>query len=311
MSLQKQLIESANEVTRLQKVRSRLDQLNQEIADTQGKLEFLVKKVDEESEDIDALNKTGIKSIFYKILGSKEEQLEKERQELLQVNLEYDEVRKSLELLEYERNILEGKVGELPAAEKHHQRLLKRREEEILDSNPVLAKQIYSIDHEIDLRRKMIFEMQEALNVGADALKLLDNVMNKLQQAQNWGQWNNRRRGMINMSARYMDHAKDAAYRARISLQQFERELKDVYGAQNFNLNFRFESSSSFVDVFFDNLITDWVVHQKIQNTFASVRSVRDRTYRLASTLQNEVPKVEQEMNQLAIQRKQLIQGVA
>ena len=48
-----------------------------------------------EFEDIENLEKLGMKALFYKVLGSQEEQLEKERQEYLQASLKYDQVRKT------------------------------------------------------------------------------------------------------------------------------------------------------------------------------------------------------------------------
>lgn len=310
--LQEKIITAANDVTRLQKVRARLEQLNQEIVDLEGKIGFLVQKVDEESKDIEALKKTGVKSLFYKILGNKEAQLEKERQEYLQANLEYDEAQKSLELLKYERNILESKVHQLPAAEKNYEALLQERENEILQSDPVLKRTIENIDFQIDQRRKVIFEMQEAIQVGTDAIKLLDMVVGKLNQAVSWGQWDAYgRRGRMpgHFKYRYIDQAKDLAYKANISLRQFEQELRDIYGPKKFNLSVKFDAFASFTEVFFDNLITDWIVQQKIHNTLSGVRSVRDRVYRLVSSLQVDIPKRQQEMEALAAERKRTIVG--
>ena len=58
-----------------------------------GPLELNMQK---EFEDIEALEKLGMKTLFYKVLGSQQEQLEKERQDYLQASLKYDQVRKSL-----------------------------------------------------------------------------------------------------------------------------------------------------------------------------------------------------------------------
>ncbi len=308
-----ELTNVTKELEGLKKVGSRLEDLNREITELQGKVGYLVKQVDKESEDIETLKKTGVKSLFYKVLGSKEEQLEKERQEYLEANLRYDEARKSLELLEYERSILEGKIKAMPGTRQRHQDLLKLREQEIIASNPRLAAKINTIDAQITERQKMLYEVEEAMGVGRGANHLLEQVLVKLDQAVNWGQWDmTGRRGQMSghMKHRQIDMAKDLAYKAKISLTQFEKELRDIYGPENFGLTVRIPTFSSFTDIFFDNLITDWIVQQKIQNTRAGVLSVRDKTQRLLITLKGTTPKIESEIAQLQEARKTVLKTI-
>ncbi len=313
MDTRTELSEVTNKLESLKKVGNRLEDLNREITQLQGKITYLVKQVDKESEDIETLKKTGVKSLFYKVLGSKEEQLEKERQEYLEANLRYDEVRKSIELLEYERNILEGKIKELPKTDRRYKELLKLREKEIIASNPQLAAKINTIDQQMHERQKMLFEIEEAMGVGRSANHLLEQVVIKLNQAVNWGQWDMAgRRGQMtsHMKHRQIDMAKDLAYKAKISLTQFEKELRDIYGPENFGLTVRIPSFSSFTDIFFDNLITDWIVQQKIQNTRTGVVSVKDKVQRLLSTLNGTVPKINYEINQLEEARKAVLKSI-
>ncbi len=311
MDTRTELSEVTTKLDRLKKVDHRLEDLNRELTDLEGKIAYLVKQVDKESADIETLNKTGVKSLFYKVLGSKEEQLEKERQEYLEANLRYDEARKSLELLVYERNVLEEKIRALPATQRRHRELLKLREQEIIASNPQLAAKINSIDAQITERRKMIFEVEEALAVGRGAIHLLEQVLVKLNEAVNWGQWDMAgRRGRMttgHMKHRQIDMAKDLAYKAKISLTQYEKELRDIYGPENFGLTVTIPTFSSFTDIFFDNLITDWIVQQKIQNTRSGVISVKDKTLRLQATLKGMLPKMRYEIEQLEEARKAVL----
>jgi len=312
MDIRTELSEVTKKMERLKKIGTRLEDLNREVTDLQGKVAYLVKQVDKESEDIAILKKTGVKSLFYKILGSKEDQLEKERQEYLEANLRYDEARKSLELLEYERNILEGKIKAMPATARRFQELLKLREQEIISSNPQLAVRINTIDAQITEREKMIFEVEEALAVGQDAAHLLDQVLSKLDQAVSWGKWDmvgRRGRASGQMKHRQIDMAKDLAYKAKISLTQFEKELRDIYGPEDFKLTVRIPTFSAFTDIFFDNLITDWIVQQKIQNTRSGVMSVKDKTQRLLATLKGTAPKINYEIAQLEEARKSVLKS--
>ena len=104
-----------------------------------------------------------------------------------------------------------------------------------------------------------------------------------------------------------IDRAKDYAYKTKYVLQQFEKELRDVYTQQDFQLNLKFDSFNGFTDIFFDNLISDWLVQHKIHNTLSSVLSVRDKVIRLTNSLQNEIPKLEDQIYKLDEDRQQII----
>lgn len=292
-----------------QKIERHLIELAKKIDKENKQLAELTKKLDSEADDIADLEKMSLKSVFHKILGSKEEQIEKERQEYLQFSLKYDEAKKTLELLEYEREVLEKKFDQGKGLEAKLAQLLKRREQEVMFQNPKIAQQVNGIVQKVQQHERMIFEIEEALAVGKDAQYLLDQIVGYLNQAKSWGQWDmaGRQRHAGRMKHSQIDRAKNLSYKVKYNLEQFEKELKDVYRNQSFELNLTFASFSGFTDIFFDNLLTDWLVQQKIQNTLTSVQSVRDKVIRLRHSLQAEVPIIEEQIFSLEEKRQQLI----
>ena len=308
----KQLHKTLKSYQSFRKVESRLIELQKLLDDENRKLTATIKQIEKEQNDIKKLEKMSLTSIFHNVLGSKEEQLEKERQEYLQVSLQYDESIKSIKLLEYEQGVLEKKRTKLVGMEKLLDDLIKKRQEEIKIDNPKAAQRIYSLMEQSDEYQRMIFEMGEAVDVGTQAMKLLNKMIDSLNQAKTWGQWDMAGRGRRRSQASYrkrnqIDRAKDYAYKTKYVLQQFEKELRDVYTQQDFQLNLKFDSFNGFTDIFFDNLITDWLVQQKIHNTLSSVLSVRDKVIRLTNSLQNEIPKLEDQIYKLDEDRQQII----
>lgn len=306
----KQLNKTLKSYQSFRKVESRLIELQKLIDDENKKLTITIKQIEKEQGDIKKLEKMSLTSIFHKVLGSKEEQLEKERQEYLQVSLQYDESIKSIKLLEYEQGVLEKKREKLVGMEKLLEDLIKKRQEEIKVENPKATQRIYSLMEQSDEYQRMIFEMGEAIDVGTQAMKILDKMIAALNQAKTWGQWDmaGRRRSQAGyMKRNQIDRARDLAYKAKYVLQQFEKELRDVYTQQDFQLNLKFDSFNGFTDIFFDNLITDWLVQQKIHNTLSSVLSVRDKVIRLTKSLENEIPKLEDAIYKLDEDKQQII----
>ncbi len=62
--------------------------------DSKAELVRVDNKLEKEYKDIEKLENLSIKGLFYKILGSKEEQIERERQDYLQIVLKQKEILK-------------------------------------------------------------------------------------------------------------------------------------------------------------------------------------------------------------------------
>ncbi|HAK42313.1 MAG TPA: hypothetical protein DCM59_05845, partial [Clostridium sp.] len=101
-SLNKELINAKEKLHRKQKLEGLINHTNEALqkeVDRKVELEDIFK---DEDKDVKKLESLSITSIFYSILGSKEKQLEKERQELLAARLKYEECAKSVLDLEKE-----------------------------------------------------------------------------------------------------------------------------------------------------------------------------------------------------------------
>lgn len=173
----------------VKKADARLNELEPEIAKLRGELKPLESNMQKEFEDIEALEKIGMKTLFYKVLGSQQEQIEKERQEYLQASLKYDQVRKSLELAEFERNILIKKVGGLGAIEQRLNELSAKQEMEIINMPGAASLELKKIYSQIEAQHRMKIDISEAMKAGTKSLECIDSVVAGLQQAHNWGQW--------------------------------------------------------------------------------------------------------------------------
>ena len=294
----------------LKVVESHLDEINKQLSTANKKLSQLDKEVNKELADWEALEGKGVKSIFYKVLGSKEQQIEKERQEYLEVSLKYNEFKKSVELMEFEQKVLKKKTGSIATLEKKIVELKQLREKEILaDDNIVLKNQYEELLQRMDANRLIKKELEEAIFAGKTAFGSLKKTRAHLNQAIQWGQWDmgSRKGGMsAHMKHGAIDKANASASRAQHELRMFQRELQDINNG-SIEFDFKMEGFSRFTDFFFDNLISDWIIQQKIKNSLSSVESVMDRVSRLVGALDHELKIVHQEFNDLDNNRNQLL----
>ena len=293
----------------LKKSEARLAEIVPEIENVNREVQTLEQQMRKEFEDIENLEKLGMKALFYKVLGSQEEQLEKERQEYLQASLKYDQVRKNLELLEFEYNILKKKSGNLATIEQKLNDLSVRQEKELSNMPGAAALEIKKIYLQIDQQERLKIDISEAIKAGLKALECIDAVIAGLQQAHNWGQWDVSGRNPMSNHLKYsaIDKAKDWAYESNRQLKVFEKELLDVYKQIPEDFQLHIDSFNRFIDVFFDNLITDWIIQQKIYNALNNTLNIRDKVVRMIKTLEGENPKVAQTISTLEQRKKEFI----
>lgn len=300
--LQKDIRETIEAIISLDKVRIRYDEALNELKGAQSKLDRLHGIMVKELEDLNEIESKGLKPFFYKVLGSKEEQIEKERQEYLTASLKFNEYQKTVEILEFELDLLKKKLGDSSELKRKLEGLKSQRENEILRSHPALAQQLLSLSKKVDELYRFRKELEDVNTVGSKCVKSLNDMVQYLKSAKQWGNWDmmggNRSRRADYSKQAAIDKAKNISVWVKHELVNLNKELTDV-GHQNGKFQLNMDSFNSFTDIFFDNLITDWVVQQKITNTLSNTISVQDRVVLILKTIESEIHKTDKEITSL------------
>ena len=166
-----------------------------------------------------------------------------------------------------------------------------------------------ALSRKIDTRHVELKDIDEAIVAGAEALKYVRTLEKQLQKARNWGQWDTYggSGGSSWIKHQAVDKARDVLHLVRHSLLNFQKELSDVYEDAYIDINLRMEKIDRFVDIFFDNLITDWIVQQKIKNALNNVSKTKGQVIYAINKLKEEGPQVESEIKELEEKREQAI----
>lgn len=101
-STQAKIPETIAEIKKLNSIQKHHASITTELENSYHELTKLEDQLVDELEDIEKLEKISITSVFYKVLGSEDEQLEKHRHEYLTISLKQKELKKDIEILEYE-----------------------------------------------------------------------------------------------------------------------------------------------------------------------------------------------------------------
>jgi hypothetical protein len=314
MSVLQQLRETLSEMRELEKVNRHVDNLQSQLDKDYAELTLLVKRLEKEFKEYEKLENGSLKGIFYKILGNKEKQLEKERQEYLQLSLKHDELNERIKLSEYEMKVLDKKLGRYELLEKKLKQLKRQREQLLLRSDSTDSLKLRKLLKQMDDRVIFIKDIDEASEMGRVVMQQLDQMIHFLKTARNWGNWDMGTKGRAYSYRKHtnIDRAKQTAYRIQHNLRKYEDEIRDVYPEfKGFRFNLDLGKFNTFIDVFFDNLISDWIIQRRIVNSLNDVLSLRDKAKRINSSLNVDRKKTQTEIEELELHKDRIISGEA
>ncbi len=293
-AIQERIRETLEEFETLRNVDQHLLDLEAELKESYDKLRALDKVLDKELKDIESLEKLGVKSLFLKTLGNKEKQLEKERQDYLEASLKYKDLKQSVELLEFERDVLKKKTNRLPVIKKELEQLKESRKAEILArKDSAIYNELKEILHLSDVAVMLNKELVEAIEEGEKSMTLLAQLARYLEGVREWGTWNTGgRRGMHRSGA---DKALRHMSKTQQQLNSFTRELRDL-GENNIVFKLDMSHFKKFSNFFFDNLISDWIIMQRIKSTLNNIESTYAHVHRIVLSLKKEKTDNQQKM---------------
>jgi hypothetical protein len=240
---------------------------------TRAKFSELSEILKKEFADVQKLEGNGITALFYSFLGTKVEKLDKERQEYLSAKLKYDACKNEISNLERELERLKSELILLGEPEIELKKLLdekKRQLRQLSDSTCLKFEEL--LNNQYAAKK----EISEAILTGEKAMLYLKRAIDSLQNAQNWGTFDLLGGGILATAVKHskIDEAKNDIEEVQHYLNQFRRELSDTTLSSGQNLAVEMDSFTGFADYFFDNLITDWIVQSKINQSLEACRKM-------------------------------------
>ena len=312
-NLTTQIQNTLNELTQFDLAKERLKNIEKIINTTKIELTELRRLMEALNEDIQALEKISIKSLFVKFLGNKEQQLEEERQKYLHTALQYNEAKKSIELLDFEIKVLSEKLEKEPKVKAKLEILLEKRKQKILLAHKSEARELLHLDSLIDDILKFKREVHEAIIAAAKAADDLIKMEHALEQVKNWGTWdemNYKYQQNYDLLHASIDKAQLRASMAKVHLAIFMKELKDVYIKRPMPFVYDKTIFEEFTYKYFKNLVSDWVIQQKIAKAYTIVNTTKTRVLQLIASLKRELRDQENTITYIEEKKKKILLGI-
>ncbi len=306
--LNAQLIDLKEKIRLRDRLQRQLADVERTLAQEDGRLEVLEAQLRREENEVKRLEGLSLAGMFYAVLGDKEQRLDKERQEFLASKLQRDQCQYAVTTQERDLADLKGKLDCLTGLDAAYQSLLERKEKFLMQSGSPSVRQLLDLSEKQAGQESDLKEVQEAIDAGQALVSTLDGVIGSLQSAEGWGTWDMLGGGFLANLAKHsrIDDARERVHQAQELLRRFQRELTDVQSGESFLIDI--SSFDTFADFFFDGLIVDWIVQSKIQTSLDRTTQVRQRVASILQRLQNRQKDIQQQLNDLASQRQQLVE---
>jgi len=120
-----------------------------------------------------------------------------------------------------------------------------------------------------------IREIDEAISVGNEVIKSLNQALVSLGSARNFGIWDMLGGGFISGLLKHskINEANKELEYTRHLLDRFRKEVSDVHIVTDIQIDIG--GFARFADYFFDGLISDWYVQSKINENRQKVENVK------------------------------------
>lgn len=307
--LNQRLVELKELQRHRRKLQNHLESALDRLEGERARLADLEAVLNKEGRDIQRLENLSLAGLFYTILGSKEEQLQKERQEHLVAKLKRDQCRHAVDSLSREVEGLREQLSGLEDVDVRYQSVLAQKEDFLSHSDDERARHLVALSEQLADAQSEAREVREAVEAGRAAQAGLNHVVDALQSASNWGVWDVFGGGLLATAAKHsrMDEARDAAHQVQDLLRRFQRELADL-GSGADAIIAEVGSFETFADYFFDGLIVDWIVQSKIDRSLSNARAVYGRVVDVLAELERRQANVQERIAHLKETKQEFLE---
>jgi hypothetical protein len=306
--LNKELVEIKEMLRVRQKLLSNLERTQDMLREQNSKLVKFESVLKKEGADVQKLEGFSLSGLFQSILGDKQAQLEKERQEYLAAKLKYDECKYSISALESDIDSIKVRIASLGDLDGRYMSVIEKKEQLISKSDSKNAEKLIELSEDLADTQSDIKELNEAIGAGKAVLNVLDKVVNSLKSAKNWGTFDMLGGGLIATAVKHsrIDRARESIHQVQQQLRIFERELADVGSKAEIRIDI--SSFATFADYIFDGLIVDWIVQSKIGKSLESAVHVAERIRRVLRQLQDNLKKSQDKCQDIKWQKQKILE---
>ncbi|MEK7226537.1 MAG: hypothetical protein AAB221_12770, partial [Bacteroidota bacterium] len=226
--LHKDLLTSSENLRLYKKAESHKIFIAKRLDEENAREQALRKKLKKEKRDFDKMKGGTIKYIFHSILQNVKSQREKEKQEWLAAQLQWEQCCNELATLKEEYQDVGQVLNDLSNAPAVYEKLFNIKEKTIASLSS--SQEVLGLSDKLLAKNEQKKEIGEAIEAGGRLIQQLRYALDYLKSASGWGTWDLLGGGIIATAVKRgrMDQARDCIQNAQHLLNQYNKELADV-----------------------------------------------------------------------------------
>lgn len=269
-------------------ISERINYLEDELKKLSIKERTYLLRSEEELNDIKQLERLGLKTLFKKVLGNLEEQMEKERQEYLLAVMQHKSILEEIEIITFECDLLKQKFKNPMLIRENLHQLIKKKEFTLKSFDTKFSEALFKMQSEIG-RYKLVSQKINGLDKKAEASReVLEKILSELNEVKDWPPSGTRNYASF-AKKKYIDRARSVAIQAKVRLEEFTELSLKIFKEEM--IQYDLSSFEFFLDRFYSNLITDYVVKSQLEKTSNDIRRTLEDLVEAQSVIANEVVK--------------------
>lgn len=303
-------LELKNRLAALPGYEQRLTGLNDKIYRAEEDVKSLLHKYQEESLDVDQIQKDSLSNNLLRLIGKYEGKLNREVQEMVTAKLEYDKALLKVQELTKERSELASRITELKKDKQIFEEEYSIRENKIkaMLSGQVYQKYIAIQSNQNHLSQQLV-EIEEAARAAKKVIISAEYALEHLKKAEGWATydvWGGG--GLITHMAKYghIDDAQAELNKLGFMVGNLRKELDDISIQEIFSYS-GIDSTTRAVDFWFDNIFTDLNVRDRIRDDAESIRRLIDQTNRTLNRLDTVEVEMKDKLREAEERKNELI----
>ena len=261
----------------------------------QEALEKAIATLEKENRDLERLRHDSFSNTLLKLFGTFDRRYDKEYREIIGAKVEFDKA--------YAMKIAAARrVKEVEADIEEKKLRLRNIKEDVLRKHPDMNQVVSERQQQILALQHEWRETNEAEQAGIAVLESLSDIISGLDAADAISTWD-----LITDSSLILDFLKhdklDAAEASLLHLEQtvytFARELRDLDFVFESDLE-TISSTQRALDIFFDNLFSDWGTKVIIEKNIENLKKLQDSTEDVMESLAEKKRELETTLEVLA-----------
>ena len=292
---------------RRKQLTAQIEELYRQRGERQAKVEETAAIFRKEQDDVDKLEKGGLRALLLSLTGDKEERLDQERREALAAKCQYEQARSDLDYLERKLSDLIREREGLLSAPSQLEDLWEEKAQLVKSMGGPRGERLVALDREQTELLHQQKELREAISAGENAKRLLGQVQDDLDSARSWGTWDMLGGGLVATMAKHdrLDSAQSSIRAAQRALSDFRTELADVGRLEVPSI--QIGEFATFADYFFDDIFSDWYVQSSIKKAQYGISEARMKLTAALRTLTAARQDLDERLAQLDRERENLL----